>query len=142
MLNSKGDCFRTTLRSSLLGASFPSERAKRRGLRSRDWSARIEISIRRVCMEQAGAGLEKIVLGSLRRVPEGEAPILAWPLVCGSKVAERTRALDFAGSVLRVEVPDSGWKREMQSLAPRYLATLNRYAGQKVERIEFVIRQR
>jgi hypothetical protein len=92
-------------------------------------------------MEQAGVGLEKIVLGSLRRVPQGEAPILAWPLVCGSKVAERTQALDFAGSVLRVEVPDAGWKREMQSLAPRYLATLNRYAGQKVERIEFVIRQ-
>jgi hypothetical protein len=92
-------------------------------------------------MEQAGAGLEKIVLNSLRHVPRGEAPILAWPLVCGSKVAERTRALDLIGTVLRVEVPDAGWKREMQSLAPRYLATLNRYAGQKVERIEFVIRQ-
>jgi hypothetical protein len=47
----------------------------------------------------------------------------------------------FADAVLRVEVPDAGWKREMQSLAPQYLATLNRYAGQKVERIEFVIRQ-
>jgi hypothetical protein len=92
-------------------------------------------------LEQVGAGLEKLVLGSLRRVPRGEAPVLAWPLVCGSKVAERTRALDFTGTVLRVEVPDAGWKREMQSLAPRYLATLNRYAGQKVERIEFVIRQ-
>lgn len=92
-------------------------------------------------MEQAGAGLEKIVLGSLRRVPQGEAPILAWPLVCGSAVAERTRALRFADAVLRVEVPDAGWKREMQSLAPRYLATLNRYAGQQVERIEFVVRQ-
>ncbi|HXM66737.1 MAG TPA: DciA family protein [Candidatus Acidoferrum sp.] len=92
-------------------------------------------------MEHAAAGLEKIVLGSLRRMPPPEVPLLAWPLVCGSAVAERTRALDFAGAVLRVEVPDVGWKREMQSLAPRYLATLNRYAGQKVERIEFVIRQ-
>jgi len=91
-------------------------------------------------VQQAGAGLEKIVLGSLRRVPQGEAPLLAWPLVCGSVVAERTRALEFANAVLRVEVPDAGWKREMQSLAPRYLATLNRYAGQNIERIEFVIR--
>lgn len=90
-------------------------------------------------MEQAGSGLEKIVIGSLRRVPQADAPLLAWPLVCGSAVAGRTRALDFADAVLRVEVPDAGWKREMQSLAPRYLATLNRYAGQKVERIEFVI---
>jgi hypothetical protein len=92
-------------------------------------------------VEQAGVGLGKLVLDSLRRVPQGEAPLLAWPLVCGSVVAERTRALEFADAVLRVEVPDAGWKREMQGLAPRYLAVLNRYAGQKVEKIEFVIRQ-
>jgi hypothetical protein len=91
-------------------------------------------------VEHAGAGLEKIVLDSLRRMPPDETPLLAWPLVCGSVVAERTRALEFSNAVLRVEVPDAGWKREMQSLAPRYLATLNRYTGQKVERIEFVIR--
>jgi hypothetical protein len=97
--------------------------------------------MRGTALEQAGAGLEKIVLGSLRRVPQDEAPLLAWPLVCGSKVAERTRALDFVAAVLRVEVPDAAWKREMQSLAPRYLATLNRYAGKKVERIDFVVRQ-
>jgi hypothetical protein len=92
-------------------------------------------------LEQAGAGLEKVVLGSLRHAPRGEAPLLAWPLVCGSVVAERTRALQFAEAVLRVEVPDASWKREMQGLAPRYLAGLNRYSGQKIERIEFVIRQ-
>jgi hypothetical protein len=92
-------------------------------------------------VEQASAGLEKIVLNSLRRVPQGDAPLLAWPLVCGSVVADRTKALEFANGILRVEVPDEGWKREMQSLASRYLATLNRYAGQKVERIDFVIRQ-
>jgi hypothetical protein len=92
-------------------------------------------------MEHAGAGLEKVVAASLRHAPRDEAPVLAWPLVCGSIVAERTRALDFADALLRVEVPDSGWKHEMQSLAPRYLAALNRFAGQKVERIEFVVRQ-
>lgn len=92
-------------------------------------------------MQQAGAGLEKIVVGSLRRVPQAEAPLLAWPLVCGSVVAERTQATGFADAVLRVEVPDAGWKREMQSLAPRYLAALNRYAGPKIERIEFLIRR-
>lgn len=93
-------------------------------------------------MERAGAGLEKIAVGSLRRVPQAEAPLLAWPFVCGSAVAERTRAVQFADAILRVEVPDAGWKREMQSLASRYVAAMNHYAGQKVERIEFVIRQR
>jgi hypothetical protein len=92
-------------------------------------------------LEQVGVGLEKIVVGSLRRVPKGEAPLLAWPLVCGSVVAERTRAVQFADAVLRVEVPDAGWQREMHRIAFRYLATLNRYGGEKVERIEFVISQ-
>jgi len=92
-------------------------------------------------LQHAGSELEKIVAGSLRRMPPKDAPLLAWPLVCGSAVAERTRAFDFSGSVLRVEVPDGGWKRELQHLAPRYLAQLNRYAGQKVERIEFVVQE-
>ena len=95
----------------------------------------------RLSLEQAGSGLERLVVNSLRRVPASDAPLLAWPLVCGSVVAGRTRAISFGEKVLQVEVPDAGWKREMQGLAPRYLAQLNRYAGQQVERIEFVIKQ-
>ena len=91
-------------------------------------------------MELAGAGLEKIVVNSLRRAPLDEAPLLAWPLVCGSAVAERTRAVGFAAGVLRVEVSDAGWQRELRALAPRYVATLNRYIGQRVQRLEFVVR--
>ena len=89
-------------------------------------------------MEHAGAGLEKIVVGSLRRVPQADAPMLAWPLVCGSAVAERTQAVEFANAVLRVEVPDAGWRAELQALAPQYLAVLNRYVAESVKRIEFV----
>jgi hypothetical protein len=91
-------------------------------------------------MEPAGAGLEKLVADSLRRMPLTDAPLIAWPLVCGSAVAERTRAVGFAAGVLRIEVSDAGWKRELQSLAPRYLATINRYVGQRVQRLEFVLR--
>ncbi len=90
-------------------------------------------------MEQAGAGLGKIVAQSLRQAPPGEGPLLAWPVVCGSAVAERTRALSFADGVLRVEVAGAGWKAELQALAPRYLATINRYTAEAVHRIEFVV---
>ena len=90
-------------------------------------------------LEQAGSRLEGVVAGSMRRVPRNEAPVLAWPFVCGSAVAERTRAVTFATGVLRVEVADSGWKRELQALAPRYVAMINRYAEQTVSRIEFVV---
>lgn len=90
-------------------------------------------------MEQAGPEFEKIVAKSLRQVPPGEAPILAWPVVCGSAVAERTRALSFLDGVLRVAVPDAGWKSELQVLAPRYLAAVNKYTIEIVRRIEFVV---
>jgi predicted nucleic acid-binding Zn ribbon protein len=89
-------------------------------------------------VEQAGSGLEKIVAQSLRKVPPAEAPLMAWPIVCGSGVAERTRALSFADGVLRVEVDGQRWKAELQQLAPRYLALINRYTAQAVRKIEFV----
>ena len=90
-------------------------------------------------MEQAGSGLEKIVAQSLRLAPRAEAPLMAWPVVCGSAVAERTRALTFADGVLRVEVTGQRWKAELQALAPRYLAVINRYPTEAVCRIEFVV---
>jgi hypothetical protein len=38
-----------------------------------------------------------------------------------------------------VEVPDMGWRSELQILAPRYLAAINRYTVGIVRRIEFVV---
>lgn len=90
-------------------------------------------------MEGAGPGLEKVVTSSLRRSPKAEAPLLAWPVACGSRVAERTRALEFAEGILRVEVPDQGWRTQMIALAPHYVAAMNRYTVQPVRRIEFVV---
>ena len=90
-------------------------------------------------MEQVAPTLEKIVAGSLRRAPD--APLLAWPLACGSAVAARTRAFDFANGILRVEVPDASWRAELQRLAPQYLAMINRYAARDIRRIEFFIQK-
>lgn len=90
-------------------------------------------------MERASAGLEKIVAQSLRQAPRAEGPLMAWPVVCGSAVAERTRALSFEGGILHVEVADAGWRSELQGLAPRYLAVINRYTTDTVHRIEFVV---
>ena len=90
-------------------------------------------------MEQAGAGLEKIIAQSLRQAPPAQAPLMAWPVVCGSAVAERTRALNFSDGVLRVEVAGPRWRAELQALAPRYLAAINRYTTEPVRRIELVV---
>jgi hypothetical protein len=89
--------------------------------------------------QQAGTGLQKVVARSVRKAPAGQGPLLAWPLACGSAVAARTRALDFTSGILRVQVPDAGWRRELQALAARYLAIINRYAAENVTRVEFVV---
>ena len=90
-------------------------------------------------MEPIASTLEKLVAGSLKRGKSADGPLLAWPLACGSAVAERTRALDFRSGVLSVEVADAGWRAELAHLAPRYLAALNRYSPVPVDRIEFVL---
>jgi hypothetical protein len=90
-------------------------------------------------MQQIGPTLEKIMATALRRSAAGEGPLLAWPLACGQRVAKRTRALDFSHGILRVQVPDAGWRTELQSLAPRYVAVMNRYLSENVSRIEFVL---
>ena len=89
---------------------------------------------------RASDGLESVISKALRRAPADEGVLLAWPVVCGSAVADRTRAVSFAQGVLCVEVSDQGWQRELRSLAPRYLAAINRYCSARVERIEFVVK--
>lgn len=88
-------------------------------------------------MEHARSGLQKVVMDAIRRAPKEEAPLLAWPVACGPKVSERTRALSFADGVLRVEVPDARWRAELLAFVPQYLAVLKQVAN--VGRIEFVI---
>ncbi len=83
--------------------------------------------------------MEKLVAGSLRKAPRSEVPLLAWPMACGSAVAARTRAMEFSRGVLKVEVADSAWRAELQHLAPKYVAILNKYAT-GVSRVEFVVR--
>ena len=90
-------------------------------------------------MDHARAGLHKIVVDALRKAPPADAPILAWPLACGQTVALRTRAVEYAAGVLRVEVPDAAWKRQLAELAPQYRAALNQALKSSVVRIEFVV---
>jgi len=88
-------------------------------------------------MKHARATLRKIFRETVSREPE-KAAMLAWPLACGAKTAERTDAVGFADGVLTVSVPDETWRSQLQSLGPQYLAALNELTPQPVSRIEFV----
>ncbi len=91
-------------------------------------------------MNRTAADLEAIVAQALHRAPLEESALLAWPVACGSAVAERTRAIGFADGILQVEVADAGWRRELANLAPRYVALINKYSATPVDRIEFVVK--
>lgn len=90
-------------------------------------------------MEPARAGFHKIVSDILRRAPAEQAAVIAWRLVCGTTVGEKTMALDFHAGTLRVQVPDAAWRANLESFLPQYLASLNHMVNQKVERIQFVL---
>jgi hypothetical protein len=90
-------------------------------------------------MLRAKPTLEKIVAQQLRRAPANEQPLLAWGVVCGKAVAEKTSATEFAGGELFVTVPDRGWQKELGSFVPQYIAGINRLVGKDtVQRITFI----
>ena len=89
-------------------------------------------------MQHASSTLRKIFRDNVCR--EGtDAPLLAWPLACGTKIAERAKAISFADGTLTVAVPDETWRRQLQSFAGQYLAAISGITSQKVNKIEFVV---
>lgn len=89
-------------------------------------------------MQHAASTLRRIFRENVCR--EGsDAPLVAWPLACGSKIAGRARAVTFANGTLTVSVPDETWRRQLQAFALQYLAALNQISSARVERLEFVI---
>ena len=70
----------------------------------------------KLAMQHARFTLRKIFTATLAR--EGkDAPLMAWPLACGGKTAERTSAIAFADGVLTVAVPDKAWRQQLQSFS-------------------------
>ncbi len=90
-------------------------------------------------LEPARLGYHRIVADILRRAPAEDAARIAWQLVSGSQVAQRTTALDLQDGVLQVRVPDLTWRNQLSDFVPQYLLGLNSMLGNKVQRIEFVL---
>ena len=91
-------------------------------------------------MEHGRGDLHKLFSDALENASADEAPLLAWPLVCGPGVANRTRPMDFIGGVLRVQVPDKEWKAQLESLVDDYLRAFGTLLSKKkVTKIEFIV---
>ena len=86
-------------------------------------------------MESARENVKSLARRILRDAAPEEAVALAWPLACGSAVAQRTQALAFSDGILRVRVPDLGWKSQLEAFSPQYSHRLSELSGQAVKLI-------
>ena len=93
-------------------------------------------------MKHAGTTLKKIFADTVRREAGDDAPLLAWPLACGAKIAEKTSAIGYADGVLTVEVVDAAWQQQLHGLYTQYLAALKPISVQPVKAIKFVVKGR
>jgi Dna[CI] antecedent, DciA len=92
-------------------------------------------------VEPVRTGLRQIMTDLLRARPAEEAVLLAWPLVCGREVAERSRAVAFNDGDLIVEVRDPVWRKQLQSFAVRYIGGYESLLGPLVRNVQFKIQQ-
>jgi len=90
-------------------------------------------------MQHARSTLKRIFAENVCSKAGNEAPLLAWPVVCGATVAEKTRALSFVDGMLVVAVPDLVWRSQLQQMYQQYLAGLSDVSGQQVRNISFVV---
>ena len=90
-------------------------------------------------MEHVRHSLQRVLVDAVRRAPAEDMPLLAWPLACGSAVAEKTRALRYADGELVIQVPDAAWRTQLLSLAAEYLRQLGEITLGRVERLRFVL---
>ncbi|HWZ44313.1 MAG TPA: DciA family protein [Candidatus Saccharimonadales bacterium] len=88
-------------------------------------------------MEPIRSGLRHIMSDFLKTQPPREAPVLAWPVVCGAEIAARTRALEFTEGRLIVEVPDTTWKYQLAAFTSRYISGFSELLGPVVKEVHF-----
>src|SRR5262245_25582897 len=53
----------------------------------------------------------------------------AWPAAVGSELARRTEVLALDGRVLRVRVPDAGWRKVLHRMRREILSRLHQAVG-------------
>ena len=90
-------------------------------------------------MDRARSELNALAATVLRGAAPDEKVMLSWPLVAGTAIAQRSKAVAFSDGVLQVEVPDRAYQAELAGYTPHYLHQLSAASGEKVESIRFVL---
>ncbi len=78
---------------------------------------------------------------SLKEMPEMDRLAAAWPVACGRAMAERGEIVGFSEGVIRVEVADPVWLRQMVSMRGVLQREVARIAGVNASGIHFELKQ-
>jgi len=89
--------------------------------------------------------MRELLRGSLARTLAGTGDedrlAAAWTVACGRAMAERGIVSGYADGVLRIEVGDPVWLRQMQALRGTLEREVARISGVKVQTIDFVMKR-
>lgn len=88
-------------------------------------------------MQSARNNLNALAARILKGAPAEDAVVLAWPLACGSTIAQRTQAFAYQNGILRVRVPDRSWQIQLEDFSPHYKAKILMLTGIDVECIRY-----
>lgn len=90
-------------------------------------------------------GMRDLLRGTLARslagTGEEDRLAAAWTVACGRAMAERGVISGYSDGVLRIEVGDPVWLRQMQALRPTLEREVARISGVKVKSIEFGLKR-
>jgi predicted nucleic acid-binding Zn ribbon protein len=86
-------------------------------------------------------GMRELLKGSLGRSLEAlrdeDRVAAAWPVACGKALAERGTVVGYLDGVVRVQVEDGAWLRQLMSMRGQIAGEMARIAGVKVSEIHF-----
>jgi hypothetical protein len=86
-------------------------------------------------------GMRDLLKGSLGRslgaLRDEDRLAAAWPVACGKAMAEHGTVVGYADGVVRVEVEDGAWLRQLVSMRGQLAGEMARIAGVGVSEIHF-----
>ena len=78
---------------------------------------------------------------SLGALAEEDRLAAAWPVACGKTMAGRGIVVGYTDGVVRVQVEDGMWMRQLMSVRSHLAAEMSRIAGVKVSAIHFEMKR-
>jgi predicted nucleic acid-binding Zn ribbon protein len=78
---------------------------------------------------------------SLRGIREEDRLAAAWTVACGRAMAEHGAVVGYAAGVVRVEIADATWMRQMTSLRSVLEREMAKIAGLPVTAIHFELKK-